>query len=125
MNKVCALRTPAPERGCVSSHFPLRGVRLHSGAFFVSQGIPKEFPVKQKRFQPPDLPARLKPLKSSSILFFNRLIDSQTSDEPVDFFQLVLIGAADLCADLCAEKLHGELNPYIRIEKCIAVHIHQ
>ena len=34
-NIVCALRTLAPERGCVSSHFPLRGVRLHSGAFFI------------------------------------------------------------------------------------------
>ena len=25
---VCAWRTLAPERGCVSSHIPLRGVRL-------------------------------------------------------------------------------------------------
>ena len=28
IKKVCAWRTLAPERGCASSHFPLRGVRL-------------------------------------------------------------------------------------------------
>ena len=33
LKKVCAWRTLAPERGCVSSHIPLRGVRLPPEAF--------------------------------------------------------------------------------------------
>ena len=36
---MCAWRTLAPERGCVSSHIPLRGVRLLAEHFFTGNAV--------------------------------------------------------------------------------------